>query len=401
MDKIRSFKYILKTDREQKRLFLYNPSPEAMLFYGWTAATKGKDILDVFQGTNGELFYILFNQLKESGRNSAVTVWERNEVFWKINVYYRFPFMTVTYEKYMNFEDYRNDDERNYVYDFSFDKFQNSLKYSMMVEKIGDEYFVETIDKGLSDFTGYKTGDKVVFGPQHNATLVSMRILEFCIDNNVPLAQLDYIHIDGKPQYTAVFAIPIVHERVRGLMQVCLLDKSYYFQLMTPRDYAYKNFEDGTYFAKVRYTNGFPNVVECNPGFMQAFPHEKLEAIFDSDIMKKTRSNSVISHGEIQFADGSSYFFSIMPQLGLETYYIYATRSQEISATMEHMTSSLTPRENDVFALIIDGLSSKDISEKLGITDGTVKRITHNIYKKVGVTSRMELLKEAFNLKAI
>ncbi|HLN21508.1 MAG TPA: LuxR C-terminal-related transcriptional regulator [Bacteroidales bacterium] len=52
----------------------------------------------------------------------------------------------------------------------------------------------------------------------------------------------------------------------------------------------------------------------------------------------------------------------------------------------------ISPREKDIIREICNGLSNKEISEKLFISLQTVKDHTHRIYLKVNVKSRMQLM---------
>lgn len=52
----------------------------------------------------------------------------------------------------------------------------------------------------------------------------------------------------------------------------------------------------------------------------------------------------------------------------------------------------LTERERDVMILAYQGLSNPDIAEKLFISKHTVKRHMHNIFEKLDVSTRMELV---------
>ena len=51
----------------------------------------------------------------------------------------------------------------------------------------------------------------------------------------------------------------------------------------------------------------------------------------------------------------------------------------------------LTPRELEVVAAIVDGLSNIAIGERLGISKETVKRHLSNIFDKTGAESRLQL----------
>jgi two-component system nitrate/nitrite response regulator NarL len=51
----------------------------------------------------------------------------------------------------------------------------------------------------------------------------------------------------------------------------------------------------------------------------------------------------------------------------------------------------LTPRETEVVHLLADGLSTREISRKLALTEHTIRNYLSAIYDKLGVSSRVEL----------
>lgn len=56
---------------------------------------------------------------------------------------------------------------------------------------------------------------------------------------------------------------------------------------------------------------------------------------------------------------------------------------------------TLTPTENEVFQLYLSGKSAKEIMDQLNIRENTLKYHNRNIYDKLGVSSRKELLRFA------
>jgi len=58
----------------------------------------------------------------------------------------------------------------------------------------------------------------------------------------------------------------------------------------------------------------------------------------------------------------------------------------------------LTPRERELVELVRQGLRNRDIAQRLGVTEGTVKVYLHSIFDKVGVGSRTELAIRASGL---
>jgi DNA-binding NarL/FixJ family response regulator len=52
----------------------------------------------------------------------------------------------------------------------------------------------------------------------------------------------------------------------------------------------------------------------------------------------------------------------------------------------------LTPREEQVVALVADGLSNREVARELGLSEHTIKKYLFRIFDKVGVASRVELV---------
>jgi len=67
----------------------------------------------------------------------------------------------------------------------------------------------------------------------------------------------------------------------------------------------------------------------------------------------------------------------------------------EASGEEKSPLAQLTRRERQVLALMARGLSNAEIAEKLLITERTVKFHVGNIYRKLGVRSRMEAILQA------
>lgn len=54
--------------------------------------------------------------------------------------------------------------------------------------------------------------------------------------------------------------------------------------------------------------------------------------------------------------------------------------------------SLLTPREEQVVALVADGLSNREVAGELGLSEHTIKKYLLRIFDKVGISSRVELV---------
>ena len=67
-------------------------------------------------------------------------------------------------------------------------------------------------------------------------------------------------------------------------------------------------------------------------------------------------------------------------------------RIQQLTETLgERRRPTLAPRERELIRFVRQGLRNREIAQKLGVTEGTVKVYLHAVFEKLGVSSRTEL----------
>ena len=60
-------------------------------------------------------------------------------------------------------------------------------------------------------------------------------------------------------------------------------------------------------------------------------------------------------------------------------------------AGMRRLATILTARETEVMRCVAGGMSNQEIANKLIVREGTIKIHVHNIYRKLGITNRVDL----------
>jgi two-component system nitrate/nitrite response regulator NarL len=70
-------------------------------------------------------------------------------------------------------------------------------------------------------------------------------------------------------------------------------------------------------------------------------------------------------------------------------------RMSRRESELQKLSQLLTPRELEIVRLAAEGLRNREIAERLSITEGTVKIHLHNIYEKLGVNGRSQLILQA------
>jgi DNA-binding NarL/FixJ family response regulator len=61
-------------------------------------------------------------------------------------------------------------------------------------------------------------------------------------------------------------------------------------------------------------------------------------------------------------------------------------------AATREVANTLTPREIELVRMVAQGLRNRVIAERLAISEGTVKIHLHNVYEKLGIDGRLELM---------
>lgn len=79
------------------------------------------------------------------------------------------------------------------------------------------------------------------------------------------------------------------------------------------------------------------------------------------------------------------------------------TKATDANSTIlnQNIETDLSPRELEVLLNVANGLSNKEIAEKLFVSLNTIKTHTANIYSKFGVKSRTQAISKAKSLNLI
>ena len=75
-----------------------------------------------------------------------------------------------------------------------------------------------------------------------------------------------------------------------------------------------------------------------------------------------------------------------------ETFESFFSKSKEIIESRIIFRKLLTPAETRVIDLVCKGLKNKEVAEKLYVSESTIKTHLSNIYKKLNINSRVQLM---------
>ncbi len=72
-------------------------------------------------------------------------------------------------------------------------------------------------------------------------------------------------------------------------------------------------------------------------------------------------------------------------------------KSPRCACSTRRGTNLLTPREEQVVALVAEGLGNREIARELNLSEHTIKKYLYRIFEKLGISTRVELVLYAVN----
>jgi DNA-binding NarL/FixJ family response regulator len=73
----------------------------------------------------------------------------------------------------------------------------------------------------------------------------------------------------------------------------------------------------------------------------------------------------------------------------------FPTIAPKATVKVAEATSALTPRQQEIYQMLLQGASNKAIARQLNLSLGTVKNHVHDIYESLGVESRYQAMSKS------
>jgi len=157
-------------------------------------------------------------------------------------------------------------------------------------------------------------------------------------------------------------------------------------------DIVYKNKQASLFLSRFELPEEIPSV---GTRIFNAIHREKFQELFPGDIMITKKLEGSPSNWIFRFAVGTSSY------AGIILYIIENKVSHKLNVNEIRHHYRLTRREADILRRVMDGLRNTEISEELDIVEQTVKDHLSNIYMKMGVGNRFDLIRSLLSSSSI
>jgi DNA-binding CsgD family transcriptional regulator len=128
-------------------------------------------------------------------------------------------------------------------------------------------------------------------------------------------------------------------------------------------------------------------ILQINRRIFDAMEQSRLEELFPGEIYLSTKIEGSPSNWIFRF------FISENPGPFVSIFIIEEKISNKLQMNKIRQLYGLTRRETDILRRTLDGLKNIEVAEDLEISEQTVKDHLSNIYMKMGVENRFELVR--------
>lgn len=228
-------------------------------------------------------------------------------------------------------------------------------------------------------------------------------MLDECMRRRQSLQYMDIIKTDNQNMFAFVTLRPIFHEEcTRILIILNMRSKKDYLNIKKNSEKFYSEFDEyyhsevlGMCFMEKGEDNKFCIGIanRCmNKMMEQGIITE--EELVQSSLFNQCIQTRVVVRGYIETTNVHSlperYFVHIIPTINVNKVVrvlLVIDPEPEKNSNANQLILLLTKREREILSYVSEGYTNKYISIKLQITEGTVKRIVFNGYKKLGISS--------------
>lgn len=237
----------------------------------------------------------------------------------------------------------------------------------------------------------------------------STKILDECIRTNKTIQFMDIVKLPDSSKSVLVTMIPMLHYDASRILIIIKRSMRHY-SISSIENLEKFSREFGEYYHSNLLGMCFLEqgddksfkVVVSNSCFQNIMEQGDIteEFLIKSDLFKQCLQTHIVVRGYIRTKSSreacAQYFVHIIPTVNenkVVRIFLVIDAEYQRSKQANDLILKLTKREREILSYVADGYTNKYISSQLNIAEGTVKRIVSNGYKKLDISSRIELAK--------
>lgn len=390
----REYHCVLRYSSENDTLFIKSCTPALRKIFDLRDNCEGCRLGEQLEAPLARWIYHTFRYLV-LGKRSILAFKEYNGQFMAVKLSYDSPLLSIYIQLIQNKQLYDKLYYSNNLSRISADRFFGSFKFSMLLAKRQDAFIIESIDEKASKAFCVNQNDSISAMLKNFCCIESEQIFNYCLSSNKFLHFADVYDKNGSLSYYVLGMIPLKCGKITLTFHP--IDEHEYYRLISgcaiDNDVPTSEMDIGVAVFKT-HGGSQPFLTKHNTAYDMLTSHDgDLNYIFTSLVLESLLTSNVISAPH-RFGS-TDCIAAAIPFFKEQRVFVFILPVITTAASATILDSKLTPRENEIVSLIASGKSTADIAAVCGISLGTVKKTVSNIYSKLNISSRAELVRLA------
>ncbi|MEA5137171.1 MAG: LuxR C-terminal-related transcriptional regulator [Candidatus Fimivivens sp.] len=393
------YECILTANEQESCLVLSSVTEAFCRVVGISPNSLGSPLEKLVPENTATWIYQAFSYIKD-GNEILRDLREIKDNFWCYSLSYNKPVLTISLAPIWDADETnRTAYSVNNLANMPLNKFSSSFYDSILINCKESRYKIESISTSLSQMLEINIGDAIDPLFPRMRSLCTDKLIKRSMELNKVSFFLDIYEHHKKSYYLLITLLPLNHFNRFMIIGIHLLGAQDYYQIMKSVNTSSQQVcEAGNIgVAVVETTNGkYKKIINANACFNRlVYSHEDFEFLKTKVIPVCCNKQSIltVSHRLVNL----NCLIAAIPTLNSNQIFLFIISETGPQPSIQSLANRLTKREFEIACHIVNGNSIKGISVDCGISEGTVKKNLSNIYSKLQINNRVDLVRLIFS----
>ena len=393
------YECILTANEQESCLVLSSVTEAFCRVVGINPNSLGSPLEKLVPENTAAWIYQAFSYIKD-GNEILRDLREIKDNFWCYSLSYNKPVLTISLAPIWDADETnRTAYSVNNLANMPLNKFSSSFYDSILINCNESSYKIVSISTSLSQMLEISIGDAIDPIFSRMRSLCTDKLIKRSMELNKVSFFLDIYEHHKKSYYLLITLLPLNHYNRFMIIGIHHLGAQDYYQIMKSVNTSSQQVcEAGNIGVAVAETNNgkYKKIINANACFNRlVYSHEDFEFLKTKVIPVCCNKQSIltVSHRLVNL----NCLIAAIPTLNSNQIFLFIIPETGPQPSIQSLANRLTKREFEIACHIVNGNSIKGISVDCGISEGTVKKNLSNIYSKLQINNRVDLVRLIFS----
>lgn len=388
------YNWSMKFDKATQKLLFHGGDEAFYQIHNLDKRSKGLPIDEVYEHSYCRHLYGIWEKVQQANK-SVLMIREFDKIAWQVLAIWEFPFVRFECRRFWSQDEFDQDFDMVRLNTVSFRQTQQTYFDAVVVQRSPQGYILTTISGKLSAYLNIHAGDNADLLLNYMYHSKSMKMLDVCLLEYKILRHLDIFNKNNRTHYMMLVLCPLAAGSDQVYIGIHLLSRQLFYELQskvenaTEREAEFSNIGAAVFCKK---QDGVYTIISANPMYQKLLKNTDDQDLLSDNLLNPCLQSKSTTTKTLTI-DGELFFFVAEPTFDQEQVYLFAIKDNQAKQGLEAIFCKLTPRQREIAELLVVGYPSRYIAHTLNIAEGTVKRQIYNVYQKLQINSRVELMR--------